>query len=214
MSKTMIKCKVCGAEIAKSAKVCPSCGAKNKKHTVLAVVLIILGILLLASAFGGNDSGPTRVDTGNDGGNQPTTSQEPDAVPEKTIFGVGEKVDLNGIYVTLSDVSKSTGSSFNTPSDGNVFLICSFDIENNSEKEIAVSSLLSFEAYVDDYSTSLSLAATISSDKTQLDGSIAAGKKMSGVIGYEVPKDWKELEINFTPDFWSGKEITFIASNS
>ena len=30
MSK-MIKCKHCGQEIAKSAKVCPSCGGKNKK---------------------------------------------------------------------------------------------------------------------------------------------------------------------------------------
>ncbi|NOW20903.1 rubrerythrin [Clostridium saccharobutylicum] len=30
MSK-MIKCKTCGADIASSAKTCPSCGAKNKK---------------------------------------------------------------------------------------------------------------------------------------------------------------------------------------
>lgn len=40
---------------------------------------------------------------------------------------------------------------------------------------------------------------------------IAAGKKMTGIVGYEVPKDWKEIEIRFTPDFWSGNEITFIA---
>lgn len=214
MSNKIIKCKVCGAEIAKSAKVCPSCGAKNKKHTVLAVVLIILGISLLASVFGEADSDPKRVDAGNGDENQPITSQEPEETPEQTVFSVGEQVELNGIYVTLSDVSENAGSSFNKPSDGNVFLICSFDIENNSEKEITVSSLMSFEAYVDDYSTNLSLTATISSDKTQLDGIVAAGKKMSGVMGYEVPKDWEALEIHFTPNFWSGKEITFIASNS
>ena len=49
--------------------------------------------------------------------------------------------------------------------------------------------------------------------KNQLDGTVAAGKKFSGVVGYEVPTDWQELEINFTPDVWSGKDITFIATN-
>ena len=33
-------------------------------------------------------------------------------------------------------------------------------------------------------------------DKNQLDGTVAPGKKMNGVIGYEVPADWKELEKN------------------
>lgn len=31
MSTTMVKCKVCGNDIAENAKVCPQCGAKNKK---------------------------------------------------------------------------------------------------------------------------------------------------------------------------------------
>ena len=73
---------------------------------------------------------------------------------------------------------------------------------------------VSFSAYVDEYATSLSLTATTSSDASQLDGSVAAGKKMAGVVGYEVPEDWSELEIRFTPNFWSGKDITFVASNS
>ena len=36
---------------------------------------------------------------------------------------------------------------------------------------------------------------------------------MNGVIGYEVDPDWKEIEIRFTPDFWSGEEIVFQTSN-
>ena len=31
MKKKLISCKACGQEIAKSAKRCPKCGAKNKK---------------------------------------------------------------------------------------------------------------------------------------------------------------------------------------
>ena len=68
---------------------------------------------------------------------------------------------------------------------------------------------MSFEAYVDDYSTSMNLSATVSSDKPRLDGSVSEGKKMNGTIGYEVDQNWSTLEIRFTPNFRSGKEIVF-----
>lgn len=55
MSK-MVKCKTCGEEIAKSAKVCPKCGAKRKRHTFLGIILAILGLLLIMAAVGGNST--------------------------------------------------------------------------------------------------------------------------------------------------------------
>ena len=50
-------------------------------------------------------------------------------------------------------------------------------------------------------------------DKNQLDGSVAAGKKMNGIIGYEVPADFNTLEVTFTPSFWSNHSITFEIPN-
>ena len=58
MSK-LIKCKSCGADIAKSAKACPQCGAKKKPgclRTVLATVLLFFGLILIIGSIGGNDS--------------------------------------------------------------------------------------------------------------------------------------------------------------
>lgn len=206
----MVKCKTCGEEIAKSAKVCPKCGAKQKKHTVLGIILVIFGVLLIAIAIGENgDDWPKKV-----GDSTPTQKQDAQnsATLEETTFGVGEQVDLNDVVVTLKSVTESAGSQFNKPSDGNTFILCEFTIENNSNKDLGISSIMCFEAYVDDFSTSMSLSATIDSDKGQLDGSVAAGKKMNGAIGYEAPENWKEIEIRFTPDFWSGKDITFVYS--
>lgn len=208
----IVRCKTCGAEIAKSAKVCPKCGAKQKKHIVLGVILVIFGILLISAAIGGgsDDGEPKKVVD-----STPVQSQDEDnnsAEPEKTTFGVGEQVSLNDVVVTMNNVTESNGSQFNKPTDGNTFILCEFTIENNSEKDLAVSSLMCFEAYVDDYSTSMSLSASLESDKSQLDGTVAAGKKMNGTIGYEAPADWKEIEVRFTPDFWRGKDITFIHS--
>lgn len=54
----MTKCKTCGEEIAKSAKICPKCGAKNKKPIYkkwwFYVLITIAAIIIIASVSGGN----------------------------------------------------------------------------------------------------------------------------------------------------------------
>lgn len=86
--------------------------------------------------------------------------------------------------------------------------------DRNSSKEINVSSLISFEAYCNDYSTSVSLSALSAfSDKNQLDGTVAPGKKMNGIVAYEVPADWSKLEIEYSPSFW-GKAMKFVAEHN
>lgn len=139
-------------------------------------------------------------------------SPEPTQEPNNDSYTVGDSISLDDVVVTLVDVVESNGKDFSTPSDGNVFVICEFTIENNSEDDIAVSSIMSFDAYVDDYATSMSMSAMLSSDKPQLDGSIASGKKMNGVIGYEVGSEWENIEIRFIADFWSGNEFIFTYS--
>lgn len=208
MSKKMLVCKTCGQEIAKNAKVCPHCGAKNKARVpVFAIIAVVVILIIIVAASGGNDT-PTLVD-----GTTPSQESVESKTPEA--FKVGETAELNDIQVCLVNVSESTGSDFNKPSDGNVFVICEFEIANNSTAELNVSSMMSFEAYCDGYACNYSLGALMEKEnKNQLDGTVAAGKKLNGVIGYEVPADWKELEVHFTPDVISSKEFVFIASNS
>ena len=219
----LTNCKTCGAEVAKSAKSCPQCGAKLKKgHPILIGVLVLIVIVAIIGSIGGNDE-PKKVEASTPPQSENTTpTQESDSTApaqsdekeDKNAFLVGETAELKGVQVTLVSVTESTGSEYNTPTDGNVFVLCEFEIANNSDTEINISSLMSFDAYCDDYGCTLSLTALIEKgNKNQLDGTVAAGKKFNGVVGYEVPTDWNELEINFTPDFWSGKDITFIATN-
>lgn len=131
------------------------------------------------------------------------------------VFKVGDTVELDDVVVTLLNVTKSTGSQFNKPDEGNVYVLCEFEISNNSKDELAVSSMLSFEAYCDDYACDYSLGALMEKgNKDQLDGSVAPSKKMKGVVGYEVPADWKELEIHYTLDILDNNEIVFVATNN
>ncbi|MDY3928024.1 MAG: DUF5067 domain-containing protein [Clostridia bacterium] len=72
--------------------------------------------------------------------------------------------------------------------------------------------MLSYDAYCDDYVCTSGIAALLEKgNENQLDGTVAAGKKFNGVVGYEVPSEWKNIEIHFTPDFWSNKNFIFVA---
>lgn len=176
-----------------------------KRKLLAYCIALSVAMLFFGCSSGGNNE-PKRVDNSN----APTETQSPQSTAdEPTKFGVGESADLNNVVATLVNVSENSGGDFNRPSEGNVFVVCEFEIENNSDKELAISSMMCFSSYVDDYFTSMSLSAMMSSDKRQLDGKVSPGKKMNGIIGYEVPSDWSELEIQFTPDFWTGKDIVF-----
>ena len=128
---------------------------------------------------------------------------------DKLYYAIGEHAIVDGVSVTLVGIERSAGGLLFQPKPGMEYVFCEFDIENNSNSDIVVSSFLSFDAYVDDYSTSLDLSATVSADKTSLDGKVPVGKKIRGAVGYEVPIGWKTLEMRFTPDFWFGGTAIF-----
>ena len=215
----LTNCPECGKEISDQADKCPNCGAptrkeaeekstKKKTRGCLGTVLIVFALLILIGAFGSmlsSDDKPTKVDSGDSA----EATEE-----EKTEFAVGETASLNDVEVTLVSAEESNGTQFLAPEDGNIYINLSFEITNNSDRDITVSSMLNFEAYCDDYSVnqSISGAASNSNGKVTLDGNVASGKKMNGIITYEVPEDYQRLEVSFTPDFWKSKDIKFVVT--
>ena len=146
----LTNCKACGAQVAKTAKTCPHCGAKVRKgHPVLICVLIVIALFVIIGAAGGSNE-PKKVETPAQSQNtniistkvpEQTTVKAPEQTTapkkdEKTVFLVGETAELKNVQVTLKSVTESTGSAYNKPADGNVFVLCEFDIANNSDSEI------------------------------------------------------------------------------
>lgn len=206
-------CKHCQTEIPKKAKVCPNCrkkqGGKLKWIIIALVALMIIG----AAAGGGSDDGPQKVgevDTSPETASEGTGAVDSSEAEQEAVFRKGEIAEMNDVQVTMTDFVESTGSEFNKPTDGNIFVLAEFEIANNTESELSVSSALSFDAYADDYALNYSLTALLEKDGNQLDGTIAAGKKLKGWIGWEVPEDYKEVEIHFTDNVWSNNEFVFV----
>ena len=204
------KCKYCQAEMPLNSNMCLQCGKRQGgtlKYILIAVaVFIVMGVVV---AGFGKDDGPKKVNTNNsvedDTKNDATTEEN-----KKDTFTVGETAEMQDIQVTLSNYEESEGSNFYKPSEGKVFVLAEFEIANNSDKDLAISSLLSFKAYADDYSLNYSVAAMIDKSDSTLDGSVAAGKKMKGWIGYEVNADWGKVEIEFSPEVWKSKKFKFL----
>ncbi len=178
---------------------------KKKKHTVLIIVLVLVGLGILGAIFGGDDtdkdSGTTNAETKTtaDAKQSETSTEKATEPAEKNVFSLNETADINGFKMTAVEFRESHGTEFSKPEDGKVFVIVDFEINNESEKDEHISSILNFECYVDGYSTNESLSGGVTEKTKTLDGDIAAGKKLKGSIALEAPEDWKEIEIIYEP---------------
>ena len=208
---TVKQCKHCKSEIPYDAKVCPVCRKKQGAPGCLIVVLVVVVLVLIAAfAGGGESSTPQKVESTSGTSQSASQASQAQSQPEQTVFTVGDTVELNGVKTTLLSAEEYPGKQYMMPTDGNVFLVCQFEIENDSSAEINVSSMVSFNAYCDDYSVSLSVTGEMLEDSWKsLDGTVAPGKKINGAIAYEIPQDWQKMEISYTPSFWSGHDVQF-----
>jgi len=81
MASKMINCKTCNAEIAASAKICPSCGAKNKKPIYKRwwfIVLVAIAVIVIGASLGGNgdDGTQTTIAPGAENQEQPIKEEK------------------------------------------------------------------------------------------------------------------------------------------
>lgn len=66
MANKLINCKTCGAEMAANAKVCPQCGAKNKKPIFKKWWFWVLIVIIVGGIIGGSGSKSKAPDAAND----------------------------------------------------------------------------------------------------------------------------------------------------
>lgn len=136
---------------------------------------------------------------------------------EKESFNIGETASFNDLKITADRIEYPTEDSLFKPDDGNVYLGVHFTIENISDKDIAISSMLLFTAYLDNIKTSLSITASAAFSEGTIDGTVAPGKKLSGYYAVEASEAWEKLEIHFAADLLTSTKnkaiFTFLSSD-
>lgn len=214
MSKETKICKYCKTEIPANAKVCPQCRKKQGGGKIKWVIIGVVAVCIIGAAVGGNSDKKVKDVTPTKGKAQSTESaKSTESQTEKTQFAVGEVAEYEGVQVSVLNYEESTGNDWGSPAEGKVFVFANIEITNNTDKEISVSSMMSFDSYCDDYKLDFSSSALMASStdkRQQMDGSIVAGKKLNGWIGLEVPTDWKTIEINYKDNVWLSSNFKFV----
>lgn len=128
----------------------------------------------------------------------------------------GETAEVNDLKVTLTNVYQSKGNNYYKPEKGKEFLMIEFTIENKSKSECTISSVLCFSTWCDDTLCTIDLEALSTgmlSGKPQLDTIIEPNKKFTGIIGYQVDKEWKKVVIEFSPELYFSEKVKFLVEN-
>ena len=135
MASKMINCKNCNAEIAASAKICPSCGAKNKKPMYKKwwfIALVAIAVIAIGANLGSNGDDGTQTTSAPGTGSQEQTIKEEKTpivlIADDLILALKENAlnaanTYNGAYVEV------TGKLSNIDSAGKYFSISEINNE-------------------------------------------------------------------------------------
>lgn len=196
--RKLTTCKSCGAKIAKNAKVCPHCGAKNKEFIYKRVWLIILIIIFLFNII---ELGSKKKDLKVGEVSSPNTQMS----ENKTEYKVGDILqdgDMKIVYVASGNYISD--NQFLQPVEGNKYIFLKFAFENTGKTDNSIS-FYNFECYADGYSTE-----RYYDGNNDLSATLSAGRSTEGYLYFEVPENAKNIEIEYTPNFFSSDKIKFI----
>lgn len=121
-------------------------------------------------------------------------------------YTVGSSISDQGVTVTLDSVTQSTGGSYSTPAEGNIYLILNWTIQNNTGDDYV--NLVQFDGFVDgtavDQTFVSDVAESVSAGETLIDGS-----NLVGATVYEVPSGWTKFQDRVQIDSTSDVSGTF-----
>lgn len=168
-------------------------------------LILSLGIFISVTACS-SDYAPTKE---TNSVTSPTVTVTPSPIIKNTTFNIGDTAVFKDLKISAIRFEESYGDDFFYPDYGNIYLGINFEIENISNTTQTISSILFFDAYVDDVKCEYSFMAESAFGGT-LDGELSPGKKLIGYYAVEVPEEWQKLELEFSSDFLSDNKAKFV----
>ena len=165
---------------------------------ILIVVIVVLGVVAGAN---GSDDKPKKADTtqSEDKADNKEEKKEESNAPQ--IFNIGDVIESDDFKITVNGVRTATVDStgYYKPKDGNEFFLVNVTLENISDEEKNVSSVMMFKV-VDQNGTSYDMSI-FPDAQGSLDGTVAPTRKMTGEYCVEVPQGTTGLELEFEDIF-------------
>ena len=224
-------CKHCKSEIPYDAKVCPQCRKKQKGGVLKWVIIALVALIVIGALSGGNDdsnSGTKKVGTVSDSATSEANAQQASDAAENsetadptapeteveeeapadvpTVYHVGDILmdgDMRIVYMSSGEYTSD--NDFLQPKDGYKYIFLQFSFENTSTTTDNSISFYSFNGYADGYEADMFYGGG-----DDLSATLSAGRNTTGTVIFEVPVDSKDIEIEYEPNFFTQRKITFI----
>lgn len=205
----MKNCKKCGAEIAKSAKICPKCGARFGMPgfvKFLIIILVIFGCVVGCMSSCANSINDAFEETEN----------EYKDINGKTEFKAGESFENKHIKVTLSSVNNDFKdySKYASIKNGYKIVQFSFEGKNVGESKTELFGYTDFDCYAD--GESMNQFYSVNDDENNgldFSHSLSPGKIGKGSVYCEVPSNANEITVEYDASWLSdNSKIVFKAS--
>jgi hypothetical protein len=119
----------------------------------------------------------------------------------QTTYEINEIIEINDLVMVVLGWDSPEGDSFNTPDEGNKFVLVDVVFVNRGDDPMNLSSLLQMELKDDTgQSYDQDLGATMAADVSSPDGLILPGERIRGKIGFQVPAIISGLVFVFDAD--------------
>jgi hypothetical protein len=211
----MTACKTCSKEVAKSAKVCPHCGAKLKmgffKKAFLGIVGFIVLIAIIAN-LGSKDSEKPATSGGEAKQASTTASSKPAAAPAE-LSKEGVSSDVKIVVEGFESKDQVGDNQFSKKQAQGVFKIVKVTLTNNQKDAITIDAnsfkLIDDQKREFSYSSEAQFALESSvGDKKEsfLLKKMNPGLSATGYVVFDVPKDAKNFVLEAKGGF-TGKKI-------
>ena len=212
------QCKYCKTAIPKKASVCPQCGRKQRGLLSYIGIAIVALIILGGIAGVANKDKKPKIDNSKST-NAATEaasagSKEADAskattaateaatevpAPVDAVVKPGGSFDYETLHVTYDSVNtdyvvEDDPYGLHTPKEGNKLISASFTFTNNGDKDKYVD-IYSFDCYADNKSCEQTY---ITSVDDFINANISSGRSVTFSVFYEVPKDAKSIELEYS----------------
>lgn len=178
-------------------------GEKVKKPFYKKIWFWVLAVIVVGGIVGANQDKPKKV-----GQTSAKVESKKEEAPKNKAFKVGDVVELKDLKVTVNKVYTVAGDEFNKPKDGNEYIAADITLENTGKEEKPVSSVAMFKVVdKDGRQCEYSVMGLTAAKAGQMDGTLGAGRKMTGAYVVEVPKGTKGLELEFDSSLLSGGQV-------
>lgn len=174
---------------------------KKKRLIIFGVIAAVIVVIIIASSGGSSDN--KVEDASSDAAQSQTTTQ-----PAVTKIEAGKAVTIDDeLKITFSSCNTNFTkySDYEAPAKGNKVVSADFKIENVSSTDQYIDSI---ECYADDKKCDEFMG--IENYTNPFIDVISSGRSISGTVYFEVPKNAKDIELEFENNAWTEDKVVFV----